>query len=156
MTVLPLCLRAAMCDRVPLTPHVHAHTHRLTNAHRCTHALQANGSNGSPGAAPVPPASLPTQPSALLPGRGVSASPASLCQHAPDKFLVGTLTNCRGPDPIWRRPPSRWPGDRAVNGAPGTERAPLTQGRQGGSPRERTESLVAAASVHVPWLRESG
>lgn len=59
---------------------------------------------------------LPTHPSAhrpflLLPGRRVSVSPAppslSVCQHTLDKFLVGTLTNCRGPDPIWRRSPSK-------------------------------------------------
>ena len=111
----------------------------------------------------LPP--LPTHPSAhrpflLLPGRRVSVSPAppslSVCQHTPDKFLAGTLTNCRGPDPIWRRLPSRHPGDRAANRAPGTQRAPPIQGSRGRSPREGTDSLAAAASVRALWLCESG
>ena len=80
----------------------------------------------------------------------------SVCQHTPDKFLAGTLTNCRGPDPIWRRLPSRHPGDRAANRAPGTQRAPPIQGSRGRSPREGTDSLAAAASVRALWLCESG
>ena len=163
----PVSLGAGVCHRAPLTPHVQAHARMPTTAQmpfRPT-VVTAPCCGPSLGATRVPLASFtnsPLCPSALLTLalEGVSVSPAppwpSFCQHALGKFLAGTLTNCRGPAPIWRRPPSRHPGDRAGNRAPGTQRAPPTQGRQGRSPRECTDLLAAAASVHALRLCESG